>query len=386
MPRPNTCRRYPCGWTPTPLSSRSSARSGSRAGTRPPSAARRRPPAAPPDRDSILAKETPIMSIPRVMQGKLSLPVIGAPLFIISVPELVIAQCKAGIVGAFPALNARPKELLEEWIVRIKTELAAYQKANPGKPVAPFAVNQIVHASNDRLEHDVEICIKHQVPIMITSLRPPADVVRAAHSYGGIVLHDVISVRHAEKALEQGVDGLILVCAGAGGHAGMLSPFALVSEVRRFYAGTIVLSGAIANGRAILAAQALGADLAYIGTRFIATREANAKDAYKKMLVEGAAKDIVYTNAISGVHGNYLRPSLVAAGLDPDNLPAADKGKMNFAGGDRNRPAAWRDIWGAGQGLGSIDDVPSVAECVARLRQEYAAALDALGTARFAGA
>ncbi len=325
------------------------------------------------------------MSIPPVMQGRLSLPVIGAPMFIVSVPALVAAQCKSGIVGAFPTLNARPQERLAEWIKEIKEELAAFE-ARAGRRAAPFAVNQIVHASNERLAHDLDVCIRHEVPIIITSLRPPGEVVAAVHGYGGIVLHDVISVRHAEKALEQGVDGLILVCAGAGGHAGTLSPFALVSEVRRFYAGTIVLSGAIANGRAILAAQALGADLAYIGTRFIATREANAKDAYKKMLVEGAAKDIVYTNAISGVHGNYLRPSLVAAGLDTDNLPAADKGKMNFAGGDRNRPAAWRDIWGAGQGLGSIDDVPSVAECVARLRQEYAAALDALGTARFAGA
>lgn len=324
------------------------------------------------------------MSIPRVMQGKLSLPVIGAPLFIISVPELVIAQCKAGIVGAFPALNARPKELLEEWIVRIKTELAAYQKANPGKPVAPFAVNQIVHASNDRLEHDVEICIKHQVPIMITSLRPPADVVRAAHSYGGIVLHDVISVRHAEKALEQGVDGLILVCAGAGGHAGMLSPFALLPEVRRFFKGTIALSGSIATGKAILAAQALGADLAYIGTRFIATREANAKDAYKEMIVAAAANDIVYTNLFTGVHGNYLKPSIAAAGLDPDNLPVADKSKMNFGSGGNMKQKAWRDIWGSGQGVGSIHDAPAVGELVARLAQEYQAACADLDAVRFA--
>ncbi len=324
------------------------------------------------------------MSIPRVMQGKLSLPVIGAPLFIISVPELVIAQCKAGIVGAFPALNARPKELLEEWIVRIKTELAAYQKANPGKPVAPFAVNQIVHASNDRLEHDVEICIKHQVPIMITSLRPPADVVRAAHSYGGIVLHDVISVRHAEKALEQGVDGLILVCAGAGGHAGMLSPFALLPEVRRFFKGTIALSGSIATGKAILAAQALGADLAYIGTRFIATREANAKDAYKEMIVAAAANDIVYTNLFTGVHGNYLKPSIAAAGLDPDNLPVADKSKMNFGSGGNMKQKAWRDIWGSGQGVGSIHDAPAVGELVARLAHEYQAACADLDAVRFA--
>jgi nitronate monooxygenase len=321
--------------------------------------------------------------IPAVMQGRLTLPVIGAPMFIVSVPELVIAQCKAGIVGAFPALNARPKEVLETWIVQIKDALAAFGAAT-GRKAAPFAVNQIVHASNDRVEHDVAVCVRQRVPIIITSLRPPSEVVEAVHSYGGIVLHDVISIRHAEKALEQGVDGLILVCAGAGGHAGTLSPFALISEVRRFYSGTVILSGAIANGRAILAAQAIGADLAYVGTRFIATREANARDDYKRMLTEGAAKDIVYTNAISGVHGNYLRPSLVAAGLDPDNLPSADKEKMNFAAREKSRPTAWRDIWGAGQGLGSIDDVPSVAELVARLRGEYAAAGRDLDAVRFA--
>jgi nitronate monooxygenase len=321
------------------------------------------------------------MTVPAVMQGRLSLPVVGAPMFIVSVPELVIAQCKAGIVGSFPALNARPQELLEEWILRIKAELADFEAAT-GRKAAPFAVNQIVHATNARLEHDVEVCIRQQVPIIITSLRPPAEVVRAVHSYGGIVLHDVISIRHAEKALEQGVDGLILVCAGAGGHAGTLSPFALVSEIRRFYDGTVVLSGAIANGRSILAAQSIGADLAYIGTRFIATREANAKEEYKAMLVDGSAKDIVYTNAISGVHGNYLRPSLLAAGLDPDNMPDADKTRMNFAP-DRKRPAAWRDIWGSGQGLGSITDIPTVAVCVERLRAEYRAAGQALDRARF---
>jgi nitronate monooxygenase len=273
------------------------------------------------------------MAIPQLLDGKLSLPVIGAPLFIVSGPELVIAQCKAGIVGSFPALNARPAHVLEEWIIRIKEELAAYQAAHPQAKVAPFAVNQIVHGSNDRLQHDVEICVKHQVPIMITSLRPPADVVKAAHSYGGIVLHDVISVRHAEKALEQGVDGLILVCAGAGGHAGTLSPFALVSEIRRFYQGTIALSGAIANGRSILAAQAVGADLAYVGTRFIATHEANAQPQYKQMLVETTANDIVYSPLFTGVHGNYLKPSIVKAGLDPDNLPVADKTTMSFGSG-----------------------------------------------------
>jgi nitronate monooxygenase len=322
------------------------------------------------------------MPIPAVMQERLSLPVIGAPMFIVSVPALVIAQCRAGIVGAFPALNARPKEMLETWIVEIKEALAAFEAAT-GRKAAPFAVNQIVHASNDRLEHDVAVCVRQRVPIVITSLRPPSEVVEAVHSYGGIVLHDVISIRHAEKALEQGVDGLILVCAGAGGHAGTLSPFALVSEIRRFYDGTVILSGAIANGRAILAAQAIGADLAYIGTRFIATSEANVGEDYKRMLVEGAAKDIVYTNAISGVHGNYLRASLVAAGLDPDNLPEGGKDKMNFAARERNRPTAWRDIWGAGQGLGSIGDVPKVAALVERLRTEYAEAGRALDAARF---
>jgi nitronate monooxygenase len=322
------------------------------------------------------------MPIPAVMQGRLTLPVIGAPMFIVSVPDLVVAQCKAGIVGGFPALNARPKELLEDWIVEIKAALAEFETTS-GRKAAPFAVNQIVHGSNDRLEHDLDVCVRQRVPIVITSLRPPAEVVRAVHGYGGIVLHDVISIRHAEKALEQGVDGLILVCAGAGGHAGTLSPFALVSEVRRFYQGTVILSGAIANGRAVLAAQAMGADLAYVGTRFIATREANAREEYKRMLVENAAKDIVYTNAISGVHGNYLRPSLVAAGLDPDDLPIGDKDRMDFAAGRRNRPAAWKDIWGAGQGLGSIDDVPPVGELVDRLRGEYRAAARELDEVRF---
>jgi len=276
--------------------------------------------------------------------------------------------------------------VLEEWIIRIKEELAAYQKANPQAKVAPFAVNQIVHGSNDRLEHDVEICVKHQVPIMITSLRPPADVVKAAHSYGGIVLHDVISVRHAEKALEQGVDGLILVCAGAGGHAGTLSPFALVSEVRRFYQGTVVLSGAIANGRGILAAQAIGADLAYMGTRFIATNEANASPEYKQMLVDTAASDIVYSSLFTGVHGNYLKPSIVKAGLDPDNLPEADKSKMSFGSGGSSKSKAWRDIWGAGQGVGSIHEILPVAELVEKLKREYHEAQADLLNARFAAA
>jgi nitronate monooxygenase len=304
--------------------------------------------------------------------------VIGSPLFIVSVPDLVIAQCKAGIVGSFPALNARPKELLEEWIVKIKTELEAYQKANPDKKVAPFAVNQIVHASNDRLEHDIAMCVKHKVPIMITSLRPPAEVVSAAHSYGGIVLHDVISQRHAQKAAEQGVDGLILVCTGAGGHAGMQSPFALVSEVKQWFKGTIVLSGAIANGASVLATQAMGADLAYIGTRFIATHEANAMPEYKQMLVDTTGGDIIYSSLFTGVHGNYLGPSIVKAGLDPKNLPEGDKNAMSFGSGGSAKNKVWRDIWGAGQGVGSIHEIMSVADAVAQLTREYHAAMQDL--------
>ncbi len=311
------------------------------------------------------------MPLPPLLQGRLALPVIGSPLFIVSVPELVIAQCKAGIVGSFPALNARPKEKLEEWIVQIKTELAAYQAAHPNAIVAPFAVNQIAHQSNDRLEHDVQVCTKHEVPITITSLRAPAEVVQAAHSYGGIVLHDVINVRHAKKAIAEGVDGLILVCAGAGGHAGALSPFALLPEIRKIFDGTIVLAGAISTGAGVLAAQAMGADLAYMGTRFIATREANADPAYKAMIVASAAQDIVYTPLFTGVHGNYLRGSIVNAGLDPDNLPSADKSTMNFGSGGNMRSKAWKDIWGSGQGVGSIEDAPSVADCVRRLATEY---------------
>jgi nitronate monooxygenase len=314
------------------------------------------------------------MAIPTLLQKRLTLPVIGAPLFIVSGPELVIAQCKAGIVGSFPALNARPKELLEVWIVGIKTELEAFQKANPKARVAPFAVNQIVHSSNDRLEHDVAVCVNHKVPITITSLRAPADVVKAAHSYGGIVLHDVINIRHAMKAAEEGVDGLVLVCAGAGGHAGTLSPFALLSEVRGKFSGAIALSGAIATGASILAAQAMGADLAYISTRFIATREGNAQPEYKQMLVDTTASDIVYSSLFTGVRGNYLGPSIAAAGLDPKNLPEGDKSKMRISSGGSNKSKVWRDIWGAGQGVGSICDVPSVADCVARMRREYVAA------------
>lgn len=318
------------------------------------------------------------MSVPALLKGRLSLPVIGSPMFIVSTPDLVIAQCKAGVVGSFPALNARPKEVLEEWLKRITGELGDYAAKFPDKPVAPFAVNQIVHHSNDRLMHDMEICVKHKVPMIITSLRAPSEVVQAAHSYGGIVMHDVINVRHAKKALEAGVDGLILVCAGAGGHAGTHSPFALVAEVRSFFDGPIALSGTISNGAQVLAAQAMGADFAYIGTRFIATEEANAVPEYKQMLIDSAAADIVYTSLFSGVHGNYLKKSVAATGMDPENLPEADKSKMNFGtegGGDKK---VWRDIWSAGQGTGSIQDVLPVAELVARMKREYDAAKAAL--------
>jgi nitronate monooxygenase len=318
------------------------------------------------------------MPLPKVLEGRLRLPVIGSPLFIVSGPELVIAQCKAGIVGAFPALNARPAPVLEDWIVRIKSELAAFERET-GRRAAPFAVNQICHSSNDRLARDIETCTRYEVPIIITSLRAPKEVVSAAHSYGGVVLHDIINVRHAKKAIEEGVDGLIPVCAGAGGHAGVLSPFALVSELRSFWDGTIALSGSIANGRSILAAQALGADLAYMGTRFIATKEANAPAAYKRALVEAAGGgDIVYSNLFTGVHGNYLRSSIVAAGLDPENLPQSDKSKMNFGSGGGTEKKAWRDIWGAGQGVGQIADAPTVQELVDRLAVEYGEAKRAL--------
>jgi nitronate monooxygenase len=321
------------------------------------------------------------MTLPAALSGRLSLPVIAAPLFIISHPPLTIAQCLAGVVGAFPALNARPKEQLDDWLAEITETLAAERRKRPEANIAPFAVNQIVHASNDRLEHDMALCEKYRVPILITSLRAPGDVARQAHAWGGLVFHDVISVRHAEKALEAGVDGLILVCAGAGGHAGTLSPFALVREVRRFYDGPIILSGAIAHGASILAAQAMGADLAYIGTRFIATTEARASEAYKQMLVGSSAKDVVYSSLFTGIHGNYLRGSIEAAGLDPDNLPSADKSAMNFGSGSTK---AWRDIWGAGQGVGQIDDVPGAAEVVARLAREYAEAKARLAAVAFA--
>ncbi len=312
------------------------------------------------------------MSPAQKLRSQLSLPVIAAPMFIVSNPTLVIAQCESGVVGSFPALNARPLEKLDEWLTTIENALAQRRRVQPDAKTAPFAVNQIIHQSNDRLDHDLDACMRHQVPIIITSLRAPNDVVKKVHEYGGMVFHDVISIRHAQKALEAGVDGLVLVCAGAGGHAGMVSPFALVREVRRFFDGPIALSGAITDGPGILAAEAIGADFAYIGTRFIATQEANAVDAYKQMIVDSTAADVVYTPFFTGVHGNYLKKSVAAAGLDPDNLPLADKTSMNFGS---NRPAkAWKDIWGAGQGVGNIDEVLSTRELVARMQREYAAA------------
>jgi nitronate monooxygenase len=314
------------------------------------------------------------MPLPSSLNGQLRLPVVGSPLFIVSGPELVIAQCKAGIVGSFPALNARPAQKLDEWLSRIENELGEYKAMYPGKKVAPYAVNQICHSSNDRLLKDMEVCVEHKVPIIITSLRPPSEIVAAAHSYGGIVFHDVINVKHARKAAEQGVDGLILVCAGAGGHAGTLSPFALLREVKQWFKGTILLSGAISDGWGIAAALALGADLAYVGTRFIATAEANADCAYKKALIECSADDVVYSNLFTGVHGNYLGPSIAAAGLDPDNLSVADKSKMNFGSGGNTKAKVWRDIWGSGQGVGQITDAPPVAELVDRLTAEFAEA------------
>ena len=311
------------------------------------------------------------MALVPSLEGKLRLPVVGAPLFIVSGPELVIAQCKAGIVGSFPALNARPQSMLGEWLTRIKEELAEYDRENPESPSAPYAVNQICHASNDRLMDDMQTCVDHEVPIIITSLRPPLEIVEAAHSYGGVVFHDVINVKHAKKAAEQGVDGLILVCAGAGGHAGSLSPFSLVREVKEWFNGTVLLSGSIGDGHSIAGALAMGADLAYLGTRFIATEEANADKGYKDMLIESAADDIVYSSLFTGVNGNYLKPSIAKAGLDPDNLPGADKSKMNFGSGGNMKTKAWKDIWGSGQGIGGITNAPSVDSLVKSMKDQY---------------
>ena len=317
------------------------------------------------------------MALPAIF-NRLRLPVIGSPLFIISGPELVIAQCKAGVVGSFPALNARPIALLDEWLHQITEELAAWDAANPDSPAAPFAVNQIVHRSNDRLEADLAICEKWKVPITITSLGAREELNQAVHGWGGITLHDVIDDRFARKAVEKGADGLIPVAAGAGGHAGTLSPFALMQEIRSWFDGPVALSGAIAHGRSILAAQALGADLAYIGSAFIATQEARAVDGYKDGIVEGRAADIVYSSLFTGVHGNYLRGSIVAAGMDPDNLPEGDLKTMNFGSGGNQDKKAWRDIWGSGQGIGAVAAVQSTADMVARLAAEYSDAMAAL--------
>jgi len=310
------------------------------------------------------------MALPPLF-APLRLPVIGAPLFIISNPDLVIAQCKAGIVGSFPALNARPQTQLEEWLHRITEELAAWDRDNPDTPAAPFAVNQIVHRSNTRLQEDMATCAKWRVPIVITSLGALVEVNEAVHGWGGITLHDIIDDRFARKAVDKGADGLIAVAAGAGGHAGRLSPFALIQEIRDWFAGPLILSGAIANGAAILAAQAMGADLAYIGSAFIATEEANATDRYKKGIAEGRASDIVYSNLFTGVHGNYLRSSIVAAGLDPDVLPEGDLSTMNFGGGEGSKSKAWRDIWGSGQGIGAVKNVQTTASYIQQLSIEY---------------
>ncbi|WP_434729783.1 NAD(P)H-dependent flavin oxidoreductase [Rhizobium binae] len=313
------------------------------------------------------------MALPPILKDKLRLPVIGSPLFIISHPALTLAQCKAGVVGAFPALNARPESQLDEWLAEITEELARHDAAHPERPAAPFAVNQIVHMSNKRLEHDLSLCVKYKVPVVISSLGAVPEVNAAVHSYGGIVLHDIINNRHAHSAIRKGADGLIAVAAGAGGHAGTLSPFALVQEIREWFDGPLLLAGAIATGGAILAAQAMGADMAYIGSPFIATQEARAADAYKQAIVEGAAADIVYSNYFTGVHGNYLKPSIIAAGMDPDNLPVADPSKMDFeqaTGGAK----AWKDIWGSGQGIGAVKAVEPVADLVDRLEAEYKAA------------
>jgi nitronate monooxygenase len=312
-----------------------------------------------------------MMTVPAILKDKLRLPVVAAPLFIISHPPLVIAQCKAGVVGSFPALNARPEAQLDEWLAEITEELARHDAANPERPAAPFAVNQIVHKSNTRLQHDLAMCVKYRVPVVISSLGALEEVNQAIHSYGGIVLHDVIHDRHARKAIEKGADGLIAVAAGAGGHAGTLSPFALVQEIRQWFDGPLLLSGAIANGGAILAAQAMGADMAYIGSPFIATAEARAVDEYKAMIVESKAADIVYSNLFTGVHGNYLKGSIRAQGMDPDNLPTSDPSKMSFANAETK---AWKHIWGCGQGIGAVTEVVPAAALVERLAGEYAAA------------
>lgn len=317
------------------------------------------------------------MALPDILK-KTRIPVVGAPLFIVSGPELVIAQCKAGIIGSFPALNARPAEMLEKWIVQIKLELEQYQRDNPDAIVAPYAVNQICHPSNDRLQHDMEICVKHEVPIIITSLQANQQVYDAAHSYGGIILHDVTNIRHTKKALSMGADGIIAVCNGAGGHAGTLSPFALIPEIREFFDGPILASGSISTGGSVAGAIGIGADMAYIGTRFIATEEANATPDYKQEIVDSTGGDIVYSSLFTGVHGNYLRGSIEKAGMDPDNLPGADKTSMNFGSGGNTDKKAWKDIWGAGQGVGQVKSSPPVAHVVDQMEQEFRDAIKRL--------
>ena len=317
------------------------------------------------------------MSLPAIFDN-LRLPVIGSPLFIVSGPELVIAQCKAGVVGSFPALNARPASKLDEWLHQITEELAAHNRDNPDRPAAPYAVNQIVHRSNNRLDEDVAICAKWQVPVTITSLGAREDLNQAVHAWGGITLHDVIDDRFARKAIEKGADGLIPVAAGAGGHAGTTSPFALMQEIREWFDGPVALSGSIAHGQSILSAQAMGADFAYIGSAFIATKEANAVEGYKENIVEAKASDIVYSDLFTGVHGNYLRQSIVKAGMDPDNLPKGDISTMNFGSGGNTEAKAWKDIWGSGQGIGAVKEVQSVADMVDRLEREYRAAKERL--------
>ena len=318
------------------------------------------------------------MALPEILRDRLRLPLIASPLFIISNPELVIAQCKAGVVGSFPSLNARPLSLLDEWLHQIKEELAAWDRDNPDRLSAPFAVNQIVHKTNNRLDQDMELCAKHKVPLVITSLGADAALNTAVHDWGGIVLHDVINNRFARKAIEKGADGLIAVAAGAGGHAGTLSPFALVQEMRDWFDGPIALSGAIANGGAVLAAQACGADLAYVGSAFIATTEANADQRYKEMIAECSSDDIIYSNLFTGVHGNYLRPSVVAAGMDPEKLPQSDPSKMSFKSGGDSDAKVWKDIWGCGQGIGAVKEVLPVARLVERMSEEYRSAKSSL--------
>ena len=320
------------------------------------------------------------MALPKSLEGRLRIPLIGAPMFIVSGPELVIAQCQAGIVGSFPALNARPQSALSEWLKQIEDELGEYQEAHPDEPVAPYAVNQIAHASNPRLFKDVETCVKHEVPIIITSLRPPEEIVTAVHSYGGLVFHDVISLRHARKAMEQRVDGIIAVCAGAGGHAGPLNPFAFIKEIRREFDGALILSGCITSGMDVVAAKALGADLAYSGTRFIATQEARAVPSYKEMVVDSEADGIVYTSLFTGVHGSYLKGSIANAGMDPDNLPEGSKSDMDF-GNEEISAKAWKDIWGAGQGVGDIDEIMPARDLVLRMEREYRETLARLNAA-----